>query len=557
MKICLKSRAFPWASLPTQALEAFLISALLFASDYAFFALKYGDRFPRPWSGLYETFGVLLLLTLGLSRGTYLGVLIGIHLLALLQMMNVSFFGVLVTPIMIWLFFTQQYEIWDTLVTVGPLFWVPFLLIGGSLLGTLTIWKKVRPRQPFKIPFMNFLLLAALLFGPLRAYFTGNDYGRQPSVYGMAFANLWSTSGYFLGVTLPEKIMTSRSAKSFRQSPPPIITPTPDVNVIVVMGESLGWRSMSMYGYERGTTPLLEKLVRKKTLIARKAVSGGVSTDVSLPLFLNVTNSQGAAATITSQSRCLFKLAKDNGFETHFYTIQNVKSMRHILNYICPDSIDHTQIGVDPMNLSEDDLYLDEELIPLFEKIDFSRPQFVVMQQRGSHAPYEHRFPKRFEKFQPAENDSFETVLIKNYDNSVYYTDYVLADLIRRLRTISNRKTYFIFTSDHSEAMGEEQTWGHNILSPYVTEVPFLFYSNDERAMKEIRSWPKTVTHFDLSNLILRLIGYQAEQPPSHHGGRKYTVLGPDLGGLGGSMEALIPEAPGPIQFSLRSSQDF
>jgi glucan phosphoethanolaminetransferase (alkaline phosphatase superfamily) len=369
----------------------------------------------------------------------------------------------------------------------------------------------------------------------------------------MAFANLWATSGYFLGSTLPNKLRKHGTGDGI-QAPPAVIQSHPDVNIIIVMGESLRRKSMSLFGYERETTPHLSQLAKEGVILARQAVSAGVSTDVSVPLFFNAVAGLEAMPVVISQSRCLFKLAKMNGFETHLYSIQNVKSMHHILNYICPDQIDHIHLGINPENRSEDDTYLDEELLATFDKIDFTRPQFVVLQQRGSHGPYEHRFPPSFAKFQVQPGDSYETTQLKNYDNSVYYTDFVLSQLIKKARAIKNRKTYFIFTPDHSEAMGEEQVWGHNILAPPVTDIPFLFYSNDRAVVSEVQSWPNVVDHLDIANLVLRLAGLSGEKPAGLP--RKMIVLGPDIEGLGGGMYVSAVEGAGPadgIQFDYRA----
>ena len=84
---------------------------------------------------------------------------------------------------------------------------------------------------------------------------------------------------------------------------------------------------------------------------------------------------------------------------------------------------------------------LDENLLTgLAEKIDAMQGDAViVLHMMGSHGPaYYKRYPAAFERFRPACKDSqFSrcqlSEIVNSYDNTIVYTDYVLAKLIELL----------------------------------------------------------------------------------------------------------------------------
>jgi glucan phosphoethanolaminetransferase (alkaline phosphatase superfamily) len=267
-------------------------------------------------------------------------------------------------------------------------------------------------------------------------------------------------------------------------------------------------------------------------------------------MFFN--NHQGfeAAPVIISQKRCLFALAQNNGFGTHYISAQTQASLQHILNYICPTAIDQLQVGA-PLDVVEEDLtFNDEILVDALKKMDLATPQFIVLHQRGSHSPYNLRYPKDKAAFPLEPTDSYEAGQIKHYDNSVHYTDWVISEVIKDLQTRSKIPFNVVYTSDHGQALGENGVWGHVMLNDYVHRVPFLFYSSDQdEFFKEAQAWPEYTHHQAISRLLIRLLGYESPPVSSKN---TFFVMGPDLDGLDGGWlfdfsvypPVRIPEAP-------------
>lgn len=104
----------------------------------------------------------------------------------------------------------------------------------------------------------------------------------------------------------------------------------------------------------------------------------------------------------------------------------------------------------------------------------------------GSHGPaYFRRYPPENKQFVPAcekldlGNCSAEQI-VNAYDNSLLYTDHVLASLIGYLNTQSERDAALIFVSDHGESLGEHGLYLHGLpysIAPAVQrEVPMLVW---------------------------------------------------------------------------------
>jgi lipid A ethanolaminephosphotransferase len=90
----------------------------------------------------------------------------------------------------------------------------------------------------------------------------------------------------------------------------------------------------------------------------------------------------------------------------------------------------------------------------------------------GSHGPaYYKRYPEQFEKFTPVcetnqLNECSNEQINNAYDNTIVYTDYVLAKTIELLKNNQDSfKTAMFYMSDHGESLGENGLYLHGM--PY------------------------------------------------------------------------------------------
>lgn len=116
-----------------------------------------------------------------------------------------------------------------------------------------------------------------------------------------------------------------------------------------------------------------------------------------------------------------------------------------------------------------------------------SADSVIVMHSMGSHGPaYYRRVPKDHEVFSPTcATERIETCsreqIVNAYDNTIAYTDFVLAGLIDRLAARADTiDSVLLYVSDHGESLGEGGLYLHGqpyLIAPEVQKkVPMLFW---------------------------------------------------------------------------------
>ncbi|WJM98645.1 phosphoethanolamine--lipid A transferase [Pseudomonas defluvii] len=249
-------------------------------------------------------------------------------------------------------------------------------------------------------------------------------------------------------------------ASSWQQHPRKSLT-------VLVVGESARAEDFGLLGYERDTTP---QLSHEAGLIAfNNVTSCGTETAVSVPcMFSGMTRKDYSASEAKSREGLLDVLQRaglavrwrDNQSgckgacdRVMFEDVSNLKDPA-----LCADSECHDDILLKGLEASLDNLQQDTVL---------------VLHQMGSHGPeYYKRYPKAYERFTPvcqsnALNTCSRESITNAYDNTLVYTDHVLASLIDILRSKSDKvDTAMIYLSDHGESLGEYNLFLHG--TPYM-----------------------------------------------------------------------------------------
>lgn len=147
----------------------------------------------------------------------------------------------------------------------------------------------------------------------------------------------------------------------------------------------------------------------------------------------------------------------------------------------------------------------------------------IVLHTKGSHGPaYYLRYPPAFERFTPAcrsnELSRCTPQEIRNaYDNSILYTDHVLASAIDALAARRDVDSALVYVSDHGESTGEHGLYLHG--APYLvapdaqTHVPMLLWLSDGFRMRRginlscvDRQRHLPASHDNLFDLVLGLL---------------------------------------------------
>lgn len=446
------------------------------------------------------------------------------------QWSHISYYGTRVFPHEIWLMFTQMGEIVGTLKEELHHLVIPFLLCAPSI-GFIYWLNRKWDTKLVKIPFVSFLFIFYFTYNPIRTYVSGNTWGRQPSIQEFDGVNTYLSLSYFLGRILPGKISGGSGADSLEVVG--VKGKPKDINILMILGESLTPNHMSLYGYKRETTPYLETLATDPNFIFTRALSSGVSSDIAVAMFFNNTYGLGGTKYIFSGENCLFNLARQQGYSTKFYSTQSSQQLRYINSSICPKYVQDMKSleDIDPEiedSNAADDMFLVKELKEM--DMGSKKKQFVTLHMRGTHGPFNLRYPAEFGKFVP--KDAPTTERVGHYDNGVAYFDHFMKNLIAEVKTFET-PTLVVYVSDHGEGLGEQGVWGHGSLNEISATTPYLLYKHK---MDNVEfELPKLPTHLNVSLLMSELLGFKFNFK-SNEQFKDYEILGNDIDGYAGRM---------------------
>ncbi|WP_434340719.1 phosphoethanolamine transferase [Motilimonas cestriensis] len=258
--------------------------------------------------------------------------------------------------------------------------------------------------------------------------------------------------------------------------------------VVLVVGETARAHNMQYNGYQRETNPYTQGF----NLIALQNVSScGTATAHSLPCMMsNLSHDNFKRERADSQDNVLDVMAHA-GVDVTW--LENDGGDKHVAKNITKHELTLSQGWDGCQSLSCYDEVLVQQLAQLVDAKGKPSDQLVALHIIGSHGPtYYQRYPKDMEVFKPAcrrsdiENCSDEEI-VNVYDNTLVYTDYVLAQTIKLLQGYSEQyNVALMYLSDHGESLGENGLYLHG--TPYAfapteqTQVPWLIWLPEEYA---------------------------------------------------------------------------
>ena len=265
--------------------------------------------------------------------------------------------------------------------------------------------------------------------------------------------------------------------------------------MVLVVGETARAESFALNGYARNTNPELSKLA---VINFSQVSSCGTATAVSVPCMFSGMSRETYDEQLASHREGLLDIAQRAGYQVTW--IDN--------NSGCKGACDRVQKYQIPAQLKQKwcdaggecfDEILVDSLKDYLAHLDKNnpKPQLIVLHQMGSHGPaYFKRSKTPYQPFQPTCNSNAiqgcSTEELKNsYDNSIVYTDHVLAQIVETLKQQTQYQTGFWYLSDHGESTGEHGLYLHG--APYSmaptqqTHVPMLMWFSD--------AWKQQNTH--------------------------------------------------------------
>ena len=508
-----------------------LISTVVFISGdilYSFYNTNY-SFIPNQKNLVYP---LVLFITLSFVKKYRLKivVLVSIMLLSLIHLFYFQYFGNFIQPVAFMQFFQNTGEVFESFLPELKFMIIPFVIITATTITLVFVTKKFHERTYyFKLSsFLFFFILtlhASIIAYHLNSYTEKLEEKTARFIYPRpnrhSFENLMRSVNCFAVGVVP-KLLTGHVENFPDMDTPTLLEKSPDRNIIFIIGESLRHDRLSLFGHKNKTTPFLDSLSLDESIYYKPVYAGGTMTRTAVAVLLNRLKYPGTGSQLITYSNNLFKLAKDNGFSTHFISRQTYKQLEIVDNLLSRSSIDSYANDDDISELIKNRTHFDIDLFTMLKEINLNSNNFIILHQRGSHTPFRKQYPTNYKIF----DDS--------YDNTVLYTDYLISEVYNYLKSNSSKETYLIFTSDHGEMLGEVKgKKGHGWFEKEVYFVPYIYMpintpdslNNDQDNIK---------CHFDISTKIADLLGYDIDVEPSDK--RTIYVNGSEMNALGGYM---------------------
>ncbi len=282
--------------------------------------------------------------------------------------------------------------------------------------------------------------------------------------------------------------------------------------LVLVIGESTNRNRMSLYGYDRNTTPILDSM-KNELDIFDNVYSPRPYTIEVLQQALTFGDEKHPSLYLTKPN--LINIMKQAGYKTYWITNQQTQTKRNTMLTTFSQMCDE-QIYLNN-NQKQNSYSFDEVVLNPFETIlndKNAKKKLIVVHLLGTHNKYEYRYPQEFAKFdnQPIDDNRLDVgdkESYNDYDNAVYYNDFVVSKLINDIKTYQDNAALLYF-SDHGEEVFDSKKvkkMGRNELDPTVAmySIPFMIYRNDSfKKLGQAKKDYKNNLHrfYSSSNLI-------------------------------------------------------
>lgn len=353
-----------------------------------------------------------------------------------------------------------------------------YLLLLGVFPSFLIWWTKVR-RSTWLLRLLGSIVSFVVLFAWL--YLTSSTwlwYDQHASRMGskiLPWSYVINTVRHFNKIALDDREQTLLPDAVFND-----VAPIRKKVVVLVIGEAARAENFSHYGYAKDTNGFT-----KATSMTALPVGFSCATNTISSTACILTH-EGSAASSHTKFEPLPSYLTRSGVETIYRTNNSGPPPVTVTTYERADEI-AARCSIAPCPKPGLDEGLNWGLADTLTASTSDRI-FVTLHQSGSHGPaYYSKYPESFAQFKPecrtvqVSNCSQEE-LLNAYDNSIRYTDFLLADLIAQLETV-DADTVLIYVSDHGQSLGESGFYLHgapNAVAPkQQREIPFLVWMSE------------------------------------------------------------------------------
>ena len=239
---------------------------------------------------------------------------------------------------------------------------------------------------------------------------------------------------------------------------------------VLVIGESETRDHMHAYGYKKENTPWLSAAIQKENAVLfRNAYSNHTHTVPVLTYALSGKNQYNSIP--LSKAYSIIEVAKAAGYKT-FWISNQVKFGAWDIPTAAIASTSDYEIWLNGnTGKTTETQFYDEEVAKRIDEIKLESGDniFLVCHLMGCHASYADRYPAEFEKFTDVESSK----KVSEYDNCVYYNDYILKKIYEKVRKQKNFKA-MIYFSDHGEEPDEDKSHEASKFTWQMARIPFV-----------------------------------------------------------------------------------
>jgi glucan phosphoethanolaminetransferase (alkaline phosphatase superfamily) len=249
---------------------------------------------------------------------------------------------------------------------------------------------------------------------------------------------------------------------------------------VLVVGESSRRDHWQLFGYNRPTNP--ELIHVENLVLLPNVLSSWPQSVMAIPALL--TRKPISESGFAWKEASILRAMQEAGYET--WWISNQLPMGKYDSPVTAYAMEaQHQLFLDHADWTSGNNF-DEDLIKPLEDVITTNPSkqklFIILHMMGSHEPYDKRYPTGFKHFLPTIEDGGDKAQQlardqNSYDNTVLYTDHVLAKIIDVLRQ-SDAVSALWFESDHSESLPTPTCTfsGHGNGTRYEFMIPALFW---------------------------------------------------------------------------------
>lgn len=236
----------------------------------------------------------------------------------------------------------------------------------------------------------------------------------------------------------------------------------PDLTILV-LGETARSMNFALNGYSRNTTPELAQL---QVVSFQNVEACGTSTAVSVPCMFSLMTQDTFDNSASHYQSNVLDILQQAGISLVWR--DNNSGCKGVCNRI-PHQ-DSNEFNPD-RDCRQEECFDMQLLTGLGAWLQQTNDDAViVLHQKGSHGPaYYKRVPEDAQVFTPVcDSNQLQTCdqssIVNAYDNTIVYTDKLLAKVIHFLQQQDDRfNTAMIYISDHGESLGENNLYLHGM----------------------------------------------------------------------------------------------